>query len=777
MKLSIDVPRKQASIRRITHPRASDENTFCIISNIKSQNHYLLLDRYSTHSLLTCSLNMHIKLGDSPQKIYGYLTDRMRKTIDELDIQSEDQDLENARIKAVDFLNQQYQELQKESEQLQSNADWNTLTLAFYGETNAGKSTIIETLRIALNENTKNEDRQNFLALAQEHGIDESYMDSLSLEAQETDAKVHASQEKITKQQQKIAAERQSRTLFQKLIGLFRKTSTEIELQTLEKLHAILHQEQDNQRARLANMQKALEKLEHFADGRIVGDGRADFTRATHRYQFETEADQFAILDVPGIEGQEAIVQDEILAAVQKAHIVFYVTWKASPPQVGEQEGHNGRTIGTLEKIKQHLGAQSEVWTIFNKRITNPLPLKKNQLLSASEQDGIQALDEAMVVHLGEHYQKTICLSAYPAFLAVANCVAPTSERARHRKKFLEALDPDSLFAKSNFNLLIEEIRRQATLSKSKIWRSNLNKANFLLKQIIEQTSSHYKDLEQHGKRINQEVAGAKSQMDSSLGTLKSRMATVSDDMISEFRSTTREKIYAAISDNIDKEHFKSTLEETIKQHISQIERSFPGRVEEKLQEFQSEVMEVLSTLKKHLDELQSIYAQNQTTNMNNDLKISVDIHNGINWLGLLGSGAGIVGSVAAFVISTGGTGAIALAVVGVITSLVGAWKSLRGWLSSDYKKSQQREAADKAIKKISHDLDQTLTENIDKIHATLGHKLEEVKAELESAEKRNQEIPRIIKAALTDLKKMASGIDKAITLSLKDNAVASISK
>ena len=52
---------------------------------------------------------------------------------------------------------------------LKENSEWDKFTLALYGETNAGKSTIIEALRILLNEKTKNKERENFLNASIEH--------------------------------------------------------------------------------------------------------------------------------------------------------------------------------------------------------------------------------------------------------------------------------------------------------------------------------------------------------------------------------------------------------------------------------------------------------------------------------------------------------------------------------------------------------------------------------------------------------------------------------
>jgi hypothetical protein len=42
-----------------------------------------------------------------------------------------------------------------ELEQLEKHAEWDKFTLAFFGETNAGKSTIIESLRILFNEDSR----------------------------------------------------------------------------------------------------------------------------------------------------------------------------------------------------------------------------------------------------------------------------------------------------------------------------------------------------------------------------------------------------------------------------------------------------------------------------------------------------------------------------------------------------------------------------------------------------------------------------------------------
>ena len=109
-----------------------------------------------------------------------------------------------------------------------------------------------------------------------------------------------------------------------------------------------------------------------YQDGKIIGDGRSDFTRENVEYKFDLGNQKFSIIDMPGIEGQEEVVVKSITKAIQKAHIIFYMTRKAALPETGEENRK-----GTIEKIKEQLGSQTEVRTIYNKSITN-----KRQLIT-----------------------------------------------------------------------------------------------------------------------------------------------------------------------------------------------------------------------------------------------------------------------------------------------------------------------------------------------------------------------------------------------------------
>ncbi|MBV4474828.1 hypothetical protein [Pseudomonas botevensis] len=73
-----------------------------------------------------------------------------------------------------------------ELHQLKTHAEWDTFTLAFFGETNAGKSTIIESLRILF----KEESRQ---ALLQQHAEDlEQFTQALTAHLEQVREGLHA---------------------------------------------------------------------------------------------------------------------------------------------------------------------------------------------------------------------------------------------------------------------------------------------------------------------------------------------------------------------------------------------------------------------------------------------------------------------------------------------------------------------------------------------------------------------------------------------------------
>ena len=563
----------------------------------------------------------------------------------------------------------------------------------------------------------------------------------------------------VTRLHALLATRKSTASLWQKLLSLFRKMPEEIELnkvtaslaettQARDNAAAILNAEQQKtrqerlalerqldsvtaarddasaalaaQQAQAAQQQQTLVQqrlesesqladlvgqLQLHADGEIIGDGRADYTRETQRYEFELDGQPFALLDVPGIEGKEGLVLEQIERAVQTAHAVFYVTNQPAPPQTGD-----GQHQGTLEKIKQHLGAQTEVWTIFNKKISNPKhSLGNRPLISDDESISLAGLDEKMNEQLGKHYQEVFALSALPAFLASTDHLAPGSQNAKRRSKALEDFRADELLEKSRLRAFLQLLGDRLILNgKTKIVRANFNKANDALNQTTTTLSGVQQTLSALSRKLSQEEQSAKSQLSSSFQALRKRLESCGETLIDKFASNVRNSVYARIEENISNDAFKSALAEELETQKRLMGEQLPKAVNAEVGKFQAAAEDILKRFEKHAQELTASYAKLGSMRFNEQFNLNIKIDNGIKVMGLLASLVGI--AAAPF------TGGASLWVAGgaALTFLIAVGKALWSAIDKDYKKSQQRQATDKNLLSATEQLRDTLQQSLD---------------------------------------------------------------
>ena len=77
------------------------------------------------------------------------------ETSDDIEISGEEENAELDYIRKT--LNQLNSEFKTEIDRLENSSEWDRFCMAFFGETNAGKSTIIEALRIVYDEESRRE--------------------------------------------------------------------------------------------------------------------------------------------------------------------------------------------------------------------------------------------------------------------------------------------------------------------------------------------------------------------------------------------------------------------------------------------------------------------------------------------------------------------------------------------------------------------------------------------------------------------------------------------
>lgn len=504
---------------------------------------------------------------------------------------------------------------------------------------------------------------------------------------------------------------------------------------------------------------KALEKSIKFSDGVIIGDGRSDFTGKSQIYHFDDKDIKFDILDVPGIEGKENAVIDEILKATKKAHCVFYITREPKPPQKGDSP--SGESKGTIEKIKEHLGAQTEVFSVFNKSINNPAQLK-DSIIQAGDESGLQDLDKVMGEYLGEHYAGRKTLSAQVAFYALGDKMIgvdlPQNARdeakkalnlAKKREKFINAYSKDDLLKKSLFIECAEFISYDLAQNVGeKIKKSNFNKAHRILLAMNETLEFMYKTYSKIYVKCAKEVEDSCKNLKRILDSTQNDFETANDKVIDTFKSKVRDKMYEYIENNVSNDSFKSEFKSVIKNEQELLNDEFIKAFEKVQERFVKDIENEIENLQRRIG---NIAKEFQSLSINNDFdtNLNINIDSGIDKAGLVGAGIGAVGLtymvIAANLWNPAGWAAASAAVIATViisagTIIFGTWKSVGKIFSSNYKKSEQRKAVDENLRKIcqnskeqvyksiKNEIDKNLKPQIDKIQNSLQDSVKTIK-------------------------------------------------
>ena len=695
---------------------------------------------------------MGMKL-ESPTQIYAQVGDEIDRILGVLQVTSLDKDVAEVQSNLRDLLGGVQKELDDRIDRLREQGEWNTFTVAFYGETNAGKSTLIETLRILLGEQQKLARRQDFKTIQDEHALSPEALEACQVEVAQSNqaidevaAQAASKVQALAQQGSQLLVElhrlqaavvelKRNAPFWKKWLFLFRKPVEEVAQDEARRqcqafdaerparvadIDRMNHEAVDRVKRAMSlqtRQEAALVLLAPYADGEIIGDGRSDFTRGTASYLFDVGGQKFALLDVPGIEGDESKVSEQVWNAVRKAHAVFYIAAKAAPPQKGDP----GKP-GTLEKIKMHLNDQTEVWTIFNKRVTNLIQLRKPSLVSDDEEASLGVLDTQMRAQLGENYQAHISLSAQPAFLSVADCLVPGSADEKSRAKFLGKMSPDELLAKTGLTsfqtLLTGDFVRDY---KRKIRQANFNKAGKLVSSAVDQLSAM-----QHGKleplqiKLQQDAESARDQVTIKLASLKNGMESLVQQGVDRFTRDVRRNIYIRIDRNLDNDEFKQAFADEIAAGQASMAEALPARLGGAVDKFGKEIQEVIERFQEFAKEWLALYGRINIDGLKGPIALKINIDNGIKLGGLIGA----VLTVAALVSNPGGW---IVATIAALSLLVTFGKAIWGFFDDDYKKAQQRSAVSANLQKVADSIRESVLKSVHKNFELVATKVQKV--------------------------------------------------
>lgn len=726
----------------------------------------------------------------SPSEIYTTILSEINELIHSLKTETTDDEIRKSQEVAQNQLAGVHREVNSALESLQLNAEWDVFSIAFYGETNAGKSTLIETLRILLKEPTKEKEREEFKQIVDsiqdipkqlEQGkqlleqISKDYqlkiiefdekINSINLKQTTIENQIVQLKENIDDIKIQIKAKRKSSitNFVRGLLGILneqqefqmfveKKSSYQADIisldeenSKLEHLKESIQEEADTKfmSIKVANERSEKEikqipgKLSEHCDGKIIGDGHSDFTRKVTTYQFEHCGQKFALLDLPGIEGNEDFVLNAINDAVQKAHAVFYVSSKPTPPQTG-----NKYSEGTLEKIIKHLGQQTEVYAIFNKRIKNYQQLQTG-LINDDEEKSLKELDTIMRDRLGERYEKHIILSAYPAFLAIANCSQNDFEKAQ--KKFLEKFNSqDNLLQVS----LVKDFSDWLTINlvkncKAKIKKSNYRKVSIALTLTSGKLHEIHKSLHDLQKKLIKTKKATDNQLDEAAEILKHQLDTEAYKAVNEFKTHLRRNVYNDIDKMISNDEFKSAFECRIDEAINILSVTLEEKFDIIMAEFKNDVVDIIEKYHRYASELLSAYKNSAQFDF--DFTPNIDIKSGINWIGTISSIIfGIVGVILC-ITNPAGWVVLALSILGAVISI---GKEVLGFLDHKYRASQQKKAADNNIEKMGDKILESVIANLKDAHNPLQEGIAVIKDELHKSVNHIKSINQVFRNA-----------------------------
>ncbi|HIC6924555.1 TPA: GTPase, partial [Campylobacter jejuni] len=503
----------------------------------------------------------------------------------------------------------------------------------------------------------------------------------------------------------------------------------------------------------ISEKQDILNKIYSLQDGAIIGDGRSDFTQKTEFYNFKYGNQSFVLLDVPGIEGSEKKVIQQISNATQKAHAIFYVKKDCNPPQKGE-EGKEG----TIEKIQKQLDSQTEVYTIFNKPINNPRALK-DELINANEKESLKILNEKMKTILGKHYMGHKTVSAQIAFYSLSQALIPETNFYKNQQKFLEIFKEEELLNKSDFKQLGKFISGELIEnSRTKIIKSNYNKALKViekLKKAIKTTIDEH--INPRIKEIREHQKETYYNLDYSAKKFVSNLENLAHKEIDQFKYNSREKMYAHIEKNIKnkefQEIFKDELEQEIEKLSKKIEEQFKQNEEQFCKDIQKDIKQFEDRIKNSLENLKCI-------SINNGFNLDIDIDSGINKIGLFASigGLGLL-AMTNFWNFAGWT----ILGLGIISGLIGIAKSIRKFFSSEYKKSEQRKIVNNNLNQICEEITEDMKNQLENGKEIIFENIENIKVDLNAPIDNYEHMKEQLKKADKNLEHIFNHIKKGV--------------
>ncbi len=433
-----------------------------------------------------------------------------------------------------------------------------------------------------------------------------------------------------------------------------------------------------------------VEDLKSWTHSEIVGDGQADYTKDATEYAITINGKKVTLIDVPGIEGDEAKYANVIEKALRKAHVVFYVQGKNKKPDAK-----------IAEKIGRYLSDWSRVYSIYNVRNSlddydpeqlNDLPETLKTDKNIDLQNQIQGV---LCDILGNVYQGGLLLHGLVGLSVSSDFEHSIKWQNLHNQAIRLFKDSDSALEFSNIKEWISLMNDCSDNFEKVILESNRQKIAGLktkgIRMFKDIENAQSRDIENLISRLHSLKNSVKSLFNNSIRDVKQRPVSETNRILNKLKSD----LVNIVNSKSDKSHkvrraksvastAKCTLNTEIESTLTDIICRLKSNLDKHFSEFKDIMLKVPQIPEFSLNELDL-----DIDDAFENLEVSLaDVCNTVGTMaGTAAAGAGIGSLIAP------GLGTIIGAGIGAVVGAVG-----KG-LMSDGGKGETAQAIGKEIK------------------------------------------------------------------------------
>ena len=421
-------------------------------------------------------------------------------------------------------------------------------------------------------------------------------------------------------------------------------------------------------------------------DGAIVGDGKMDFTKTYEEYRMSIDGNQFVLIDVPGIEGKESEVKEEILKALGKAHCVFCVHGLKEKPDTE-----------VVERVKSYLKDWVKVYSILNIRGTSfnydeeeeREEFKTKSILSLEKQTK-QVFTEA----LGKHYAGNYTIQALLALCAKAHFSPKRRDLIKEQEELLNSFkSPDAILEFCNFNSVVDVVRHLSDHYSEEICEAHKTK----VKALYKTTFKSLKELNSNQKAIiDQIIVELKRYKDLVTSIFDSKVSSIKNQIHWEIVNgfdVLKKDGYSAIDEGVSGKKLESFLEEKKDEVFGDVDHKIKVIIHNEAIDLGNSIQEATEQLKKAINTIFNVNIDSKIEGIDMDAsevisKLEFGFGDFMNW-------AGYLGGIVLAIFATGPIGivsGIVMAISGLISIIIdGKEEKAKTKLSESIDKSQKQ--------------------------------------------------------------------------------------